>query len=230
MKVLLVNEHQLLQNMLHIALERRKDVRIVGEYLEGAAACEAADREDPDLVILGMQLPDMNGITLTERLRAQSEDRRILAVTGEKEERFLIPFLLAGGRGYMSRYPSDEEFYRALSDVQAGRIYLNGNGIRVLADTCRQLLAVRELAACREILREEAGEMLFSGRELSDREKQVLHLYVNGYSSSEIGDVLYMSVNTVETHKKRIKEKLQLSRKADLMRYAKQKGLFEDWD
>ncbi|MCI8515163.1 MAG: response regulator transcription factor [Lachnospiraceae bacterium] len=230
MKVLLANEHPLLQNLLHIALERKKEIRIVGEYLEGEAALEAAEKEEPDLVILGLKLPDMSGITLTERLCRQRRDLKILAVTDQEERRFLIPFLLAGGRGYMSRYPSDEEFYRAISDVISGRIYLNGEGISVLADTCKQLLAVKELAACREILEEEVRERLFSKRELSDREKQVLHLYVNGYSSSEIGDVLYMSVNTVETHKKRIKEKLRITRKTDLVRYAKQTGLFRDWD
>ena len=63
-----------------------------------------------------------------------------------------------------------------------------------------------------------------------ERERQVLHLYVNGYKSSEIGGILYMSVNTVETHKKRIKEKLNLTRKADLLAYAMENGLFEDWD
>lgn len=230
MKVLLINEHPLLQNLLHIALKRREEMEIVGEYLEGEAALRAAEREKPDLVILGLKLPDMGGIALTGRLHESLPGLKLLAVTDQEESRFLIPFLLAGGHGYMSRYPSDEEFYRAIFEVMAGRIYLNGEGISVLADTCRQLLAVKELAACKEVLAEEAREKLFSKRELSDREKQVLHLYVNGYSSSEIGDILYMSVNTVETHKKRIKEKLHMTKKPDLMQYAKQNGLFRDWE
>lgn len=230
MKVLLINEHPLLQNLLHIALKRKKEMEIIGEYREGEAAFAAAVRAEPELVILGLKLPDMSGVSLAERLHKSLPGLKLLAVTDQEESRFLIPFLLAGGHGYMSRYPSDEEFYRAISDVMDGRIYLNGHGISVLADTCKQLLAVKELAACREVLTEEAREKMFSKRELSDREKQVLHLYVNGYSSSEIGDILYMSVNTVETHKKRIKEKLHMTRKTDLMQYAKQKGLFYDWE
>ncbi|MBP3701625.1 MAG: response regulator transcription factor [Lachnospiraceae bacterium] len=234
MKVVLVSEHQLLQNLLHIALERRAGVEIVGEFLEGRSAlkslAELTEDRQPDLVILGLQLPDMDGVALTEQLRQQAPKVRVLAVTGQAESKQLIPFLLAGGHGYLSQYPSDEEFYCAIEDVSSGRIYLNPTGNAVLEETCHQLSALRDLVIHREVVKEETQPSAYLHRHLSEREKQVLHLYVNGYSSSEIGGILYMSVNTVETHKKRIKEKLNLTRKADLTAYAKQNGLFEDWD
>ena len=234
MKVLLISEHQLLQNMLHIALERKPGVQMVGEYLEGKAAwrrlLELEEQDRPDLVIQGMKLPDMDGVALTAQLRQLMPQVRILAVTGQAESLQLIPFLLAGGHGYLSQYSSDDEFYQAIEDVMSGRIYLNAVGDHLLEETCHRLQALRELVIHREVVQEEVEPFIFTNRQLSERERQVLHLYVNGYSSGEIGGILYMSVNTVETHKKRIKEKLKMTRKADLTVYAKQNGLFEDWD
>lgn len=233
MKVLLVNEHQLLQNLLHIALDRRDDVEIVGECLRGEEALVLLDEACPDVVIMGMVLPDMSGLSLTEQIRKRNENIRLLAVTSQKEEQYLVMFLMLGGLGYMSHYSSDEAFYCALDEVMAGRVYLNDSGICVLDKTIGRLQSWREQAAKEEgTMWEEKMKIPTScnHKELSERECQVLHLYVNGYSSSEIGSILYMSVNTVETHKKRIKEKLQVSRKADLTQYAKQHGLFEDWD
>ena len=230
----MINEHQLLQNLLHIALERKTGIQIVGEYQEGKAALKALselnDENKPDLVILGLKLPDMEGVVLTSLIHRMMPEVRILAVTGQPEERYLIPFLLLGGSGYLSQYPSDEEFYEAVEDVLAGRIYLNQKGISVLEETCHRLSEMKELVRSREVVKEENQPRLLARKQLSEREKQVLHLYVNGYSSSEIGSILYMSVNTVETHKKRIKEKLNLTRKADLMVYARENDLFEDWD
>ena len=234
MKIVLISEQQLLQNMLHIALERRNDVEIVGEYLEGKAALKAfsemEEKDRPDLVIQGLKLADMDGIALTEQLRIQFPQLRILAVTGQSESRSLIPFLLAGGHGYLSQYPSDEEFYQAIDDVMSGRIYLNQTGLLMLEETCSHLSSLRDTVVQREVLPEGSQPCSLASCHLSEREKQVLHLYVNGYKSSEIGGILYMSVNTVETHKKRIKEKLNLTRKADLLTYAMEHGLFEDWD
>lgn len=234
MRIVLISEQQLLQNMLHIALERRNDTEIVGEYLEGKAALKALaemdDENHPDLVIQGLQMPDIDGIALTEQLRIQCPNAYLLAVTDQPESRQLISFLLMGGRGYLSQYPSDEVFYQAIDDVMSGRIYLNQAGNAVLEETCCRLSALRDMVIHREVLQEGSPMHLGSCCQLSEREKQVLHLYVNGYKSSEIGSILYMSVNTVETHKKRIKEKLNMTRKADLLAYAIQSGLFEDWD
>jgi len=233
MKVLLVNEHQLLQNLLHIALTRREDVEIVGEFLRGEEALAAVGEVCPDLVIMGMQLPDMDGLMLVEQIQKKKADVRFLAVTSRKEEQYLVTFLLMGGQGYMSQYPSDEAFYRAMDEVMAGRVYLNETGIAVLDTVAAQLQAWRAQAAGETTSVAAVADrkrQVHLHHALSERECQVLHLYVNGYSSSEIGSILYMSVNTVETHKKRIKEKLQLTKKADLMQYAKQNGLFEDWD
>lgn len=234
MKIVLISEQQLLQNMLHIALERRNNVEIVGEYLEGKAALKAfsemEEKDRPDLVIQGLKLADMDGIALTEQLRIQFPQLRILAVTGQSESRSLIPFFLAGGHGYLSQYPSDEEFYQAIDDVMSGRIYLNQAGLLMLEETCSHLSSLRDTVVYREVFPEGSQPRTLMGCHLSERERQVLHLYVNGYKSTEIGGILYMSVNTVETHKKRIKDKLNLTRKADLLTYAMEHGLFEDWD
>ncbi len=233
MRVVLISEQQLLQNMLHIALERKGDMEIVGEYLEGKAALKALAEMDeerrPDLVIQGLQLPDMAGLQVTLQLRQMMPEVRILAVTSLSENGYLVPFLLLGGNGYINQYSSDEEFYQAMDEVMKGRICLSKSGTTVLEETCAHLLAMKEIVQCREVVKEKQTTPQYPCP-LSEREKQVLHLYVNGYKSSEIGSILYMSVNTVETHKKRVKEKLNLTRKADLTAYAKQNGLFEDWD
>jgi len=238
MRIVLISEQLLLQNMLRIALGRRNDVEIVGEYLEGKAALKALSEMEPEqrpqLVIQGLQLSDMDGVALTEQLRMMVPKARILAVTGQPQLQQLIPFLLSGGHGYLNKYSSDEEFYQAIEDVMGGRIYLNEMGTAALEDTCQRLSVLRDRVINRDVLSEtlpeESNFYHFSGHRLSERERQVLHLYVNGYKSSEIGGILFMSVNTVETHKKRIKEKLGLTRKADLLTYAMAHDLFEDWD
>ena len=233
MRIVLISEQKLLQSMLHIALERRENVEIVGEYLEGKAALKAlsemeADKR-PDMVIQGLQLPDIGGVQMTLQLRHLMPEVRILAVTSQPEVNFLIPFLMSGGHGYLNQYSSDEEFYQAMDEVMQGRICLSESGMAVLEAACDRLLAMKESVLCRQVVVEEQTSPNYPCP-LSEREKQVLHLYVNGYKSSEIGSILYMSVNTVETHKKRVKEKLNLTRKADLMIYAKENNLFEDWD
>jgi len=238
MRIVLISEQLLLQNMLRIALGRRNDVEIVGEYLEGKAALKALSEMEPEqrpqLVIQGLQLSDMDGVALTEQLRMMVPKARILAVTGQPQLQQLIPFLLSGGHGYLNKYSSDEEFHQAIEDVMGGRIYLNEMGTAALEDTCQRLSVLRDRVINRDVLSEtlpeESNFYHFSGHRLSERERQVLHLYVNGYKSSEIGGILFMSVNTVETHKKRIKEKLGLTRKADLLTYAMAHDLFEDWD
>ena len=233
MRIVLISEQQLLQNMLHIALERRNDVEIVGEYLEGKAALKALsemeDEQRPELVIQGLDLPDMAGLQMTLQLRQMMPDVRIIAVTRLAEEEYLVLFLMLGGHGYLNQYSSDEEFYQTMDEVMRGRICLSESGTAVLEETCNRLISMKEIVQRREVVKEETTALKLPCP-LSEREKQVLHLFVNGYKSSEIGNILYMSVNTVETHKKRIKEKLNLTRKADLLAYAMEQGLFEDWD
>ncbi len=234
MRVLLINEHTLQQNLLRIALEQKTGIKIIGEYLEGRPAlrmlAELEHSEKPDLVIQGIRLPDIDGLTLTQQLRQLVPAGRILVVTGQEESCYLIPFLLWGGHGYLNSYTSDEEFYQAVEAVMDGRIFLTEDGNHVLEETCQRLTDIKMAVMSREVIPETPDPAAFPVRRLSEREKQVLHLFVNGYKSSEIGSILYMSANTVETHKKRIKEKLNLTRKAELTAYAKENGLFEDWD
>ncbi|KTE92421.1 hypothetical protein AT727_19745 [Desulfitobacterium hafniense] len=228
-KVMLVNEHKILGDLLRASLAHYPELLVVAEYGNGREALVGARTLEPELVLTGMDLPGMEGVTLTRNLVEAWPDIKIIAVTHYSEKEGLFPFLAAGGKGYLSRYLSDEDLITTVKIVLNGDIFLSEEGFQLVAKEFRRLsMRAANSENALFFVREPLSGINLSL--LSDREKQVLQLYVHGYSSKEMCQILFLSVNTVETYKKRIKEKLQLFNKTELMQYAIKQGLFEDWE
>ncbi len=222
-KIILVNEHKILGDLLRASLVTDPKLSVVGEYGRAQEALDKAISLQPDLVITGMDLPDINGVAFTQKIMEVLPGVKIIAVTHFPEKDTLPAFLAAGGRGYLNKYISDKDLLSTVQTVLSGEIALSQEGFQLIAQNYRRLAMDRNSEYM-------DSEPKIHINLLSDREKQVLQLYAHGYSSKEMCRILFLSTNTVETYKKRIKEKLQLFNKTDLLQYAIKHGFLEDWE
>jgi len=199
-RVLLVDDHAIVRSGLRLLLEKEKDIAVVGEADSGARAVEQALTLHPDVIVMDITLPDLDGIETTRRIRAEFPDACVLALTMHGEETYLVPFLQAGGMGYVRKSSGDRDLVEAIRRVARGESFLQPEGVETIVRKQR----TRELGP--EIL--------------SERERQVLVLTAKGHTSREIGDQLALSPRTVETYRERIMQKLGLGHRSELVEYA----------
>ena len=180
--------------------KRKRILLVVGEAEDGARAVEQALALRPDVIVMDITLPDFDGIETTRRIRAEMPDARVLALTMHGEDTYLVPFLQAGGMGYVRKSAGDRDLVEAIRRVARGESFLQPEGVDAI---------VRK-----HHTREPGPETL------SEREQQVLALTAKGHTSREIGDQLALSPRTVETYRERIMQKLGLGHRSQLVEYA----------
>jgi len=224
--VMLVNEHKILGDLIRSSLTYFTNFNIESEYADGQEALDHALLTKPELMLTGIDLPGLDGIALAKKLMERLPETKILAVTHYPEVDRMIPFLAAGGRGYLCKFISDKDLISTVETVLNGDIALSKEGFQLAAKQYRRI-AMDGANTGKIAQPERLSESIHA---LSAREKQVLQLYAHGYSNKEICQLLFLSTNTVETHKKRVRQKLQIKSKAELMQYAKKHGLLEDWE
>jgi DNA-binding NarL/FixJ family response regulator len=206
-RVLLVDDHAVVRSGLRLLLEKTSDIQVVGEADNGTSAVEQTLALRPDVVVMDITLPDFDGIEATRQIRAAIPNACVLALTMHGEETYLVPFLNAGGMGYVRKSSSDRDLVEAIRQVMRGESFLLPEGIEAI---------VRKHRA-----HEPEPETL------SERERQVLTLTAKGYTSREIGDQLGLSPRTVETYRERIMQKLELGHRSELVEYALRHHLLE---
>lgn len=199
-RVLLVDDHAVVRSGLRLLLEKEKGIAVIGEANSGARAVEQALALRPDVIVMDITLPDFDGIETTRRIRAEIQDACVLALTMHGEETYLVPFLQAGGMGYVRKSSGDRDLVEAIRRVARGESFLQPEGVDAI---------VRQ-----QHTREPGPETL------SERERQVLALTAKGHTSREIGDQLALSPRTVETYRERIMQKLGLGHRSELVEYA----------
>lgn len=210
-RVLLADDHGILRAGLRALLANEPDLEVVGEAADGEEAVARATALQPDVVVLDIAMPRLDGLEATRRIRARGLDCKVLILTVHAEERYLLPVLRAGGAGYVLKSGADTDLLDAIRTVARGDIFLYPGATRLLvADYLGREGAARD-----------------QRRGLSERERQVLALTAAGYSAPEIGDRLILSPKTVETHRERAMRKLGLRRRADLVHYALRSGLLQ---
>ena len=202
-QILLVDDHNVVRSSLGMMLMANGAV-IVGEAANGQEAIAQALNFHPDIIIMDITLPDISGIEATRQICAVWPDAKILALTMHNEEDYLIPFLDAGGLGYVQKSAVDRDVIQAIETILQGDHFIANQGIRSLINQRRLDQA-----------KEEAGLAL-----LSDRERLVLELTVRGYTSREIGDQLKLSPHTIDTYRARLMEKLGLVHRHELVDFA----------
>lgn len=211
-RILLVDDHAVLRAGLRALLEAEPDFTVVGEAGTGEDALAKARELHPDVVVMDLSMPGMGGLEATRRLTQELPHTRVLVLTMHGEEEHLLPVLEAGGSGYVTKSGADEDLIHAIRTVARGDVFLYPSAAALLLRGYRT--------------RAERGSADPLHR-LTEREREVLVLTAEGFSSSEIGRKLNISPKTVDTYRSRIMEKLGLHHRSELVRFALQRGLLK---
>lgn len=214
-RILLVDDHMIVRVGLRALLESEDDFAIVGEASNGVEAIELAHGLRPRVIVMDISMPQMDGLEATRRIRAELPECQVLILTVHAQEKYLFPVLKAGAAGYVLKSTIDTELLDAIRTVANGGAFLYPSATRMLLeDYLTQLHGP-------------AGRDDFDT--LSEREREVLKALALGYTAGQIAEQLSLSVKTVETYRLRIMEKLGLSSRADLVKYALARGLLTEY-
>lgn len=207
-RILITDDHQLFREGISNLLSASPQIEIVGQAENGQQAIEKARQLKPDIVMMDLSLPLINGVEATRILQKELPQTKILVLSMHAEKNYIKEALEAGAAGYLSKDCTYDQLIEAINSVHQGKKYLSGNITEVLIQDYLNKEAVPEIKA-----------------ELSERESEILKLIAEGKTTREMADVLFISVKTVGTHKQHILENLQLKTTADLIKYAIKKGI-----
>ena len=210
-RVLLADDHRVVRAGLRAVLGTARDISVVGEANNGREAVEMAAQLQPDVVVMDVAMPELDGISATKEIIAAANGSRVLFLSMHAEQEYLVPVMEAGASGYLLKTEADRELVNAVRAVAHGDIYVRPTAARILA---------------RKLVTKDAEH---SDRDryarLTVRERDVLRLVGQGYSAPEIGDRLLISPKTVDTYKQRIHEKLGLGHRSQYVQFAFRLGL-----
>jgi two-component system, NarL family, response regulator NreC len=212
-RVLLADDHAIVREGVRRILTAEPDIEVVAEADDGLGAVEQAKKLKPDVAVLDISMPGINGIEATKQIRAALPNTHTLALTMHSDDSYVFQVLKAGASGYVLKRAAATDLVQAIRAAWRGEAFLYPAVAKaVVADYLKRL---------------EGGE----GREtydgLTDREKEILTLVADGATNQEIAQKLFISIKTVQTHRAHIMEKLNLHDRTMLVRYAIRKGLIE---
>jgi two-component system NarL family response regulator len=205
-RLLLVDDHTILRESLRTIFQREPDIDVVGEAVDGEAALARVHELSPDVVLMDIAMPGLNGIETTLRMVSESPEIKVLALSTHIERRFVTHMLNAGALGYINKAAGVEELLLGIRTVMTGARYLS-----------------RDIAT---ILKNTPPDKASQAR-LGRREIDVLKLIAQGQTSAEVAKILFITTGTVEVHRSNIMEKLDLHSIAELTRYALRESLIQ---
>ncbi|MBC7234445.1 MAG: response regulator transcription factor [Chloroflexi bacterium] len=215
-RLLIVDDHPVVRAGLKTLLSVQPDMVVVGEAADGEAALEQVAALRPDIVIMDITLGGFSGLEATRQIKKRFPETKVLVLTMHESEEYLRLMLEAGATGYVLKKAANTELVVAIRAVQRGEIYLYPSFTRILlADRFHGHEGVNRSAQD-------------SIERLSDRERQVLRLVAQGYTSREIAEQLYLSARTIETYRSRLMSKLGIKSRVGLVRFALSQGLLDD--
>lgn len=210
-KVLIADDHQLFREGLVNLISSAPDIDVIAEAKDGKEATEQARKMKPDVVLIDIGMPQMNGIEATRIIKKENPKMKVIAVSMHSDRQFVKGVLEAGADGYLLKNCTYRQLIDAIQSVISGKKYLS--------DDITEMVIQGYL---------EPDEVNSDGQsDLSEREMEVLKLYAEGKSTREISEKLFISVKTVGTHKQHIFEKLGLRSNADMVKYAIKEGLIQ---
>jgi len=210
-RILLADDHEMFRAGLKALIDAQPDMQVVGEAATGEEVVAKALALEPDLVLMDIAMPGMNGIEATRQIRSARPKIQVLALTAHDNPEYFFTILQAEAAGYVLKEASPGELFAAIRAAQRGEAYFYPSvARRLLNDYLRRV---------------RMGEERESYDGLSPREREVLRLIAEGYSNREIAQKLVISVNTVEAHRSRLMQKLNMHNRAQLVKYAIRSGL-----
>ena len=212
-KALLVDDHAVVRAGLRALLEASGGAEVVGEASSGEEAVAKARSLEPDIVVMDLAMPGMDGVQATRRIAALGLETKVLILTVHDEDEFLLPALDAGADGFLNKSAADTDLMGAIEAVVRGHSYLPRRATALIARQKKQ--------------RRGAGEEPES-EPLSDREQTVIELTARGFSAAEAGREMCLSRKTVEGYIARAKSKLGLKHRRDIVRFALESGILRD--
>ncbi|HEX2351034.1 MAG TPA: response regulator transcription factor [Ktedonobacterales bacterium] len=213
-RVLLADDHTILRAGLRMMLDAQPDIEVVGEASDGRQALAEAQRLQPDVVLMDITMPEMNGIEATRQVKRTLDSTRVLILTMHENEEYLFQVLRAGASGYILKEAASTELISAIRIVWAGRFYMSPSAQSMMVGDYLQ--------------RVRSGEERDSYSALTEREREILKLVAEGHTNNQIAERLFISPKTVDTHRTHIMDKLNLHSRAELVKYAMRRGLLED--
>jgi len=215
-RVILADDHPVVLAGVKALLKISPEFEVIGEALSGHAALELICRARPDVAVIDISMPDLNGLELAERLAATCPEVKLLALTFHEDRTYVQRLLHLGVRGYILKRSAAEDLAQAVRAIVAGGVYLDPS--------------VAEKALANSSHQAAGAEGAVGGEELSPREEDVLKLTAQGYTNKEIAARLQVSVKSIETYKARATTKLNLRTRAEIVRYAFSQNWTDDLD
>ena len=210
-RVVLADDHSVVRAGLKAVLNSAKDIEVVAEAKNGLEAVSYAERFKPDVLVMDLSMPELDGTAATKQIVEKGLSTRVLVLTMHAEEDYLVPLMEAGAAGYLMKSVADRELVDAVRAIAHGDVYVRPAAARILAKN----LSKKDP--------EKVNRERFE--KLTQREQDVLRLVAQGFSAPEIGERLYISPKTVDTYKQRIHEKLGLAHRSDYIQFALKLGL-----
>ena len=208
-RIVLADDHKMILAALRSLLEKEIDFTVVGEAEDGTALLALVERTAPDVAVVDVGMPGMNGIEATRRLLATRPLVKVIALSAYSDKRFVLEMLEAGAKGYLIKASAGDELPRAIRAIAQGQTYLCPEVAGAIVDAARGKSSGTANAAAK----------------LGRREREVLGLLAEGKSSSEIAARMHIAASTVEVHRRNIMRKLDLHSVAELTKYAIREGL-----
>ncbi|HET7088450.1 MAG TPA: response regulator transcription factor [Anaerolineae bacterium] len=213
-QVLIADDHTIVRSGVRLLLQAEPDIEVVGEALNGDEAVALAESLRPDMVLMDIAMPGMDGLEATRQIKARFPDMHVLVLTMHRSDEYFFEMLKAGASGYVLKGAETNELIGAIRAVARGEVFLYPT------------MAKQLLQDYLNRLKEGAG---LPQPTLTPREREILRLLAEGYSNKEIAERLIVSPSTIHSHRTNLMRKLDLSSRHDLIRYARERGLIRDF-
>lgn len=211
LRILIADDHGIVRKGLRLQLEQNEKFEVVGEAVDGREAVRMAEELAPDVVIMDIAMPNLNGIQATTQLVKKNPQIGVIILSMYSDETYLTRTLAAGAKGYLLKDSADVDLDRAVQTVAQGKPFFSPAIADTLLEDYMRQLQQRGLQDSYDLL--------------TEREKEILQLLAEGRSNKEVAALLNLSINTVETHRTRIMQKLNLHSAADIVLYAVRKRI-----
>ncbi len=209
-RIILADDHKIMREGLRALLAKQKEIEVIAEADSGRGVIELCSQLHPDVVVIDISMPDLNGIDAARQITREAPDIKVIALSMHSDKKYVKEMLAAGASGYLLKDAAFEELGMAIATVLKNKTYLSPQ----ITDT-----------VVKDYVNENVPQNSIASTALSAREREVLQLIAEGKSTRDIAAKLYVSVKTVETHRKQIMDKLGLNSIAELTKYAIREGL-----